>query len=268
MDATTPPKPPDLRQWQALFRNAVLHGDTEIRRHIAKDGISDAHQRLAVYTEAYVLRLLEVLQDDFSALHTLLGERHFNRLACAYIGVHPSPEHSVRRFGCQFASFLGQHRIRPAWIRALADFEWRVGEVLDAADEAALTAPELAAVPQSQWPDLRLALRPAVQLGKWAWNAPQLLQAAESGAPASSTPHREPHPRWWLIWRQGLEARWRQLDKPEAWALRALQRGESLAALGSRLQQSGVPQGQVPAQLVTCLQHWLAAGLIRAISPT
>lgn len=253
-----------LRQWQAGLRDAVLRGDARIARQISGDDVASARQRLQIYTEAYGLRLLEILQEDFSAVHTLLGPARFEHLARAYIAAHASTQHSVRWFGAGFEDFLHQRRTRPAWIAELAGFEWDVGEVLDAADATPMTAQDLAAIPPERWPTLCLQPAPAVRLHKWAWNVTDLLQAAQRTDAQAMQPMRLERPRWCLVWRHRHEARWRALEQPEAWALRVLQRGGPLAAAGSALQRAGVPLGQVPAQLVTCLQQWLAAGILRS----
>ncbi len=227
------------------------------------DRNADAGQRLGVYVEAYALRLLEVLQDDYSVLRQALGAPRFDALADRYIAEQASTTHSIRWFGRHLPDFLRQRRTRPAWAAELARFEWLLGEVLDAADAPAMTAADMAAIAEENWPRQVLSLAPSVRMLRLAWNAPELLQARESGA-ANIQPLRHRRAQWCLLWRHDNEARWRQLPQAEAWALRALQRRQSLAAVGSTLQRAGVPNRQVPAQLVTCLRQWLADGLICA----
>lgn len=94
----------------------------------------------------------------------------------------------------------------------------------------------------------------AAELAAFEWAVGEVLDSADT-VPMSITDMAEVPAEQWPK---------QTLDKPEAWALRALQRGETLAHVGSSLLRAGVPSRQVPAQLVTCLQRWLGDCLICA----
>lgn len=260
------PHAPCLRDWQSAFQTSVVDQNptTGVAPYVAETCGISGQQRLEVYVHAYVLRLLEIMQDDYPALRKVIGEQRFDALARAYIAAQPSTTHSIRWFGRQFSQFIRRRRTRPAWVAELAQFEWALSGVLDAADAPAMTGEAMAAIPGEQWPHFAPELVPSVRLLRLAWNTPDVLQATAADAGEATCPLRNAHARWWILWRHGLEARWRKLDRPEAWALRAVQRNEPLAHVSSRLQRAGVPYRQVPAQLVTCLQQWLGDGLIRA----
>lgn len=255
---------PCLRDWQRAFQSSVVNQDpsSDVSHHIARKRGINSRQRLEVYVQAYAMRLLEIMQGDYPALRKTLGEQRFDALARTYIAEHPSTTHSVRWFGGPFSQFLRGHRTRPAWAAELAQFEWALGEVLDAADATAMPGEAMSDIPAEQWPTLTLKLVPSVRLLRLAWNVPDLLQAAEADPATAIRPIRGERAQWCLLWRHQLEARWRKLDRAEAWALRVLQRGKPLAQVSSSLQHAGVPNRQVPAQLVTCLQQWLGDSLI------
>jgi len=68
-------------------------------------GVS-AHERLAVYTGGYVLRLLECMRADFPALRGFVGDSVFDAFAKAYVITMPPSSHSLYDLGADFPRFL------------------------------------------------------------------------------------------------------------------------------------------------------------------
>ncbi len=101
-----------LPDTQQAFVDWLLRGDSRIRSQISTSGKADIDTRLAIYANAYRLRLLEALQDTFPALHTLLGDKRFRQLGLDYLDDSPSEHFSIRYFGHRLARFLQQS---PAW---------------------------------------------------------------------------------------------------------------------------------------------------------
>lgn len=65
-----------------------------------------AHERLAVYTGGYVLRLLECMRADFPALRGFVGDSVFDAFAKAYVITMPPSSHSLYDLGADFPRFL------------------------------------------------------------------------------------------------------------------------------------------------------------------
>src|SRR5690349_6035616 len=65
-----------------------------------------AHERLAVYTGGYVLRLLECMRADFPVLRSFVGDSVFDAFAKAYIITMPPASHSLYDLGADFPRFL------------------------------------------------------------------------------------------------------------------------------------------------------------------
>lgn len=65
-----------------------------------------AHQRLAVYTGGYVLRLLECMRADFPVLRSFVGDSVFDAFAKAYVITMPPASHSLYDLGADFPRFL------------------------------------------------------------------------------------------------------------------------------------------------------------------
>lgn len=65
-----------------------------------------AHERLAVYTGGYVLRLLECMRADFPVLRGFVGDSVFDAFAKAYVITMPPASHSLYDLGANFPGFL------------------------------------------------------------------------------------------------------------------------------------------------------------------
>lgn len=65
-----------------------------------------AHERLAVYTGGYVLRLLECMRADFPVLRGFVGDSVFDAFAKAYVITMPPSSHSLYDLGANFPRFL------------------------------------------------------------------------------------------------------------------------------------------------------------------
>ncbi|QDA57196.1 DNA-binding domain-containing protein [Thermomonas aquatica] len=228
----------------------LLQGDAGIVAFVDDDL---AAHRLRIYADAYVLRLLDVLGNDFPATRTALGEDAFDVLARAYIAAHPSTQPSVCHFGHAFAGWLAARTDVPRGVHELARFEWLQGECFDAADAIPLGVEAIAALPADAWPALRLSLHPATRL-----LATRRLRLRD-GKPCPATRSAD---RDWLLWRAGLDVHWRLLDADEADALRALHDGAAFGELCTRL---ATHHGDASAlRAAALLKRWLADGLLAA----
>ena len=106
--------------------------DAAARRHglSAEDVVAEtrglsAHERLAVYTGGYVLRLLECMRADFPALRGFVGDSVFDAFAKAYVITIPPSSHSLYDLGADFPRFLQETKPKD-WtvdegIRAMLD---------------------------------------------------------------------------------------------------------------------------------------------------
>jgi len=239
-------------QQQALQRAILGAGD---------GGVSPL-PGLEVYRHAVPARLTAALRDNYLVLHRAMGDEDFDALANAYLQRHPSQRPSIRWFGHRLAEFMADWE--PLAHPALADMarmDWALRDAFDALDAQALHG--LTSLDERT----RFALHPSVRLVtlEWAvepaWRALRLAITQESeDDPELPEPEEQTHTL--LVWRLGLEVRWRSLDALEADLLSALQEeGADFAALGERA-AAHVGEEAAPAALVQALQTWLAEGLL------
>ena len=249
-----------LAATQATMHGWLLHGDPAIAAQVQGPQVE---QRLRIYGDAYRLRLLEVLGNDFPVTKAVLGEDGFDAVAFDYVQAHPSTHPSLRHFGHAFADGLQQRATRPRRLHELARFEWMQGEVFDAADADALTLDAIASLPADAWPMLRLHLQPSVRVLTLACNAPALVEAhaREHALPTL----RDAPTADWLLWRSDGDVHWRRLDADEADLLRAVADGESFGQLCERAGAFHSDQG--PLRAASLLKRWLADGLLATAVP-
>lgn len=221
-----------------------------------------AELRLKIYSHAYETRLTEALQDNFPALHTLLGDDGFYELAVRYIGKHPSHSFSLRYFGEHLSEWMrvnAPYSDQPV-LSEMALFEWGVWAAFDAPDIEPATIDDLQAVPPANWGELTFCLHPSSQVLSLEWNVPMLWQAVTDESDPIA-PERKEYPHSWLVWRQGLGTYFRQLDVDEAWALSKVEQGENFAYLCEGICE-WVDAEHAAMRAVGFLQEWLADGVI------
>lgn len=251
---------------QAQFQSFLLGRDRAIEGLTVGTEQLPARDRLAVYADAYALRLLEVLGEDFPGLHGMVGDREFDALGRAYIDAHPSAHPSVRWFGRRLADFLRDtppYRDQPV-LAEMADFEWAQGEVIDAADSPALAAGDLAGLAPEAWPGMRIDFQHALRRLDLAWNVRTLWQAVDAASDNPPAPERFAEPVAWVLWRKDLQVHWRSMSGDEAWALDAARDGLSFGDLCEGL-LARTHDDQVPVRAAGFLKRWvtdeLAAGI-------
>ena len=253
-----------LRADQQAFQEHLQSGDRRVAPAIVGDARADAQTRLAVYYQAYRLRLVEVLQNDFAGVHALLGTDTFRQMTLDYIAAHPSEHASVRWFGRHLAEFLaGPPYAEHPELAEMARFEWSWAHAFDAADAPVAGLEAMAQVAPDAWADLRLAFQPGLQRLALRFNVPALFDAATREAdPPPVTGHPESLP--WMLWRRELRVHWRSLEADEAWALDAAVDGKRFGELCAGLCRWNA-EDEVPLRGASLLKTWLEEGLVSRV---
>jgi hypothetical protein len=255
-----------LRNLQDSFQAHVLAGEESMLARISPDAKPNAAARLAIYSNGYRLRLLEALDSNYPALHTLTGDELFDEIGRAYIEAHPSTHYSIRYFGQHLSAFLAAtapYSDTPA-LSEMAALEWSLSLAFDAADAAVITIESLAALPPESWPELRLRFHSSVQRHDFHWNMPELWSAIDAQTDPQP-PQQYPHPRAWLIWRRDLQNYFRPLDSAEAWALDSMRNSVTFAAVCEGLCEY-IDAEQVGLHAAGFLKGWVQAGLVTEVS--
>src|SRR5205814_1670465 len=136
----------------------------------------------------------------------------------------------------------------------------------DAADAVPIAPAALAAFAPDDWPRLAFDTVPSVQLLPMQWTVEPLWRALQSVKPGEEPELPEPaaHAHALLVWRQGLENRWRSVDALQAPLLRAVLDGRAFGEL-CEIAAAAVSEQQAAASAVAALQSWLADGLLAGV---
>lgn len=249
-----------LQNLQSAFQEALLQDQPMAATLLSARGVA----QFGVYRNAYRARLRGALRDNFEVLPLVMGDEEFDALANAYIDSHPSRHYSLRWFGNQLCAFMEANEAlvgHPALLD-LAQMEWALRNAFDAAPSALLTAAELSNVPATDWADLRLTLHPSVQLLELHWAVGPIWHALKSGQNELSPPEALDHHL--LVWRQGMNTRWKSLTQAETDFVKYLVQqctfGQICELLGQHL-------GEAPAAAtsVALLSELLNIGAISAL---
>jgi len=255
-----------LNDWQ-LALEAYLLGervepDNTLQASLLGSPTLSVEQGLQIYHHAYRARLLEVLREDFAAVHYWLGDVQFEQLVSAYLKANPSRHYSLRWFGERFADFIGQHLQggQTAALVELARLEWAFTLAFDAAQGEPLSLAQVASLAPEEWPGLQVSLVPSAQCLPLTYNTLALWQAAKAGADfPPSTPLTQP--MLCLLWRHDLLSHYRSLDSAEADALQGMAvHGWNFAQLCEQLAEQG---DDAPLRAAGWLKQWLGEGLLQ-----
>lgn len=252
----------ELANLQSLFQGYVIDNDDAALPAFVGNKSASAEERLDVYFEAYRLRLLEVLRDDFPGLVALMNADKFNAMGLRYLERHPSMYPSVRSFAVNLAEFLATDGGYADWpyLAEMARFEWARGLAFDGADADVMTLDELGALPAEDWPALRVRFHPTLQRSRFAWNIGPMWRAIDG-----DTPHPQPArldaSEPWAVWRRDITVYWRSLDETEARAMDAFAEGRDFAEVCAVLCE-WLDAEAVPARMAGMLNQWVTEGLI------
>lgn len=253
-----------LRNLQGTFADFLLGRASDIAARVQGGPHADARTLLGIYRNAYRIRLVKVLREDFKRLRRFLGDAVFDRMAAAYLTACPSRSFSVRWLGDRLPDFLAT---TDPWaldraITQLAQIEWAQSMAFDAADEPLLARETLASVAPGDWPSLVLALHPSVQILSIspdifvAWQQLGSDDASIGERPAALAPDAP-----LLVWRLGLDVKLRPLETDEADMLEGIVAGEPFAALCERI-AAHVGTERAAWRTAELLERFVAAGML------
>jgi hypothetical protein len=249
---------PSLAELQSQFQDYLLRSIDRPPRLIV--GVSGA----TVYAEAYLSRLAEALANDYPVLQALLGADDFDALAHRYALVHPSGHYSIRWFGRHLPAFLRTAApfAEEPQLAELATVEWLLGEAFDASGATALDRSAMRRIPEAAWDRLTFCFHPSLRRTDLHFDVFGLWHAlSRQGVCPAWLRNDVAQP--WLVWRQGLNVRYRVMDAAEAIALDALRAGATLGTAAVKLvEESGMAASQVPSSLCGWLENWLRLALV------
>jgi hypothetical protein len=242
---------------QRDFSRYVLDGDiAPMTMQVIGNAAANAEKRLDVYSQAYRLRLLEVLGNDLPGLRVLAGDENFEQLCLAYIESTPSAHYNVRWYGEQFPEFVKNlDGSQQPGRGEMAAIEWCLTLAFDTADDPLVDAEHMASVAGENWPGMQFQLHGSLQRLTLQWNVNEIRRAVDR----EETPpelHKFVEPQQWIGWRKDRNVRHRLLEHDEAAVLSAVENGSSFADVCELLCEWHDVE-TVAMRAATLLQRWV-----------
>jgi hypothetical protein len=236
------------------FADALVRADARL----------SAVERLDIYADMYFYRIRDCLQEDFAAVHAVIGAAAFHNLITDYLLAHPSMHFSLRYVGRHLPAFVTSHRFGTQWpyLADLALLEWTILEAFDAPDAQPLDIAALQAVPEECWPELRFTLTPSLHVLEVGWPVHEIWRQAQAGEQPLEP---EPAATCLRVWRQNLRVFHRPVHAAEAVALTAIRRGATFGAVCESI-AAVVGENEGAERAAALLQEWLADELLSGCS--
>jgi hypothetical protein len=254
-----------LNELQRSMQRHLLGETSEVIADIVDAPPLPAADRLAIYRNAYQVRLIDAMNDTYPVVHELLGDEMWVALGEAYVAANPSPYRSIRWYGGTLPDFLAHASpfSDAPILSEVASLEWTLAEVFDARDAEALTRAALSAIEPQQWSALRFEFHPSLRRLEFCWNTAAVWKAMSRQEPPP-TPERADAPAPWVLWRQNLQNYFRSMTAAESAALDAALRGLSFGEICEDL-AAVLPQDEIPAAAAGLLGTWADSGIITGL---
>jgi hypothetical protein len=251
-----------LRELQRDMQRHLLGEESGVTAAIVDAPPLPAADRLAIYRNAYQVRLIDALHETYPILHGLLGDEAWVELGQAYVASHPSVFRSIRWYGRELPEYLAASApySEAPILAEVARLEWTLAEVFDATDSPVLARTALSVVEPSAWGSLTLKFHPSLRRLALGWNTAAVWKAMTQDE-TPPRPEMAPAPMHWLLWRQNLQNYFRSMNPVEATALDSALRGRDFAQLCEDL-GALLPQEEIPAAAASLLGTWADSGII------
>ena len=212
---------------------------------------------LSVYRNAYRVQLTDCLAETFAQTHAWLGGQAFVAAARAYIEASPPTGWTLGAYGDRFSDTLAAHYPDDPEVAELAQLEWQLSRVFEAADAAALPVGDIATI---DWDQAMIDFVPSLRLFPITTNAGAIWSALVAGTlPPDAT--TLPAAAYLLVWRQDFTPCFRTADPAEVEAIMHLSMRGKFADLCSALvERLGETTG--PELAGKMLGQWFGDGLV------
>ena len=253
-----------LADLQAQFQSAILDGGDGVLAHIPNSPKESKETLFGVYRNAYVLRLIGILEHDFERLHTYAGDERFDELARAFIAANPSHTPNARWYGQELPDFIARHPETAGYpaLTAIAKLEGTLNDVFDIDDAPVLMLSELAAFAPGDWAELTFLSHPSVRRMNSGINLTELWTAlADKKTPP--TVRTLDAPEHIILWRQDVMPKLRVLAPEEAMMWDEAAKGVPFGVLCEMLATFDNPD-EAPLRAAQYLKGWIEMGLLQS----
>jgi len=242
---------------------AALVDPADIGRVVRPSATLTPVERVGVYQEMYLYRMVEALQNDYPAVAHFLGDHAFAGLVTSYVQAHPSTTYTLNRLGDRFPEFIRASSgiRRRAFVSDLARLELAVTQVFDAPETPVWSAEGIAAMREDEWADAVLEPIAALRALSFAYPVNAYLQSVKDDDHDHPTTGRRAtrtvvYRKRYEVWRLDLS------EKPFA-LLQALVKGQPFGKAVARSAKGLEGSGAEP--IYRWLRDWVAEGMFAGI---
>jgi hypothetical protein len=202
--------------------------------HLQSSRQQTAADRLAIYQQAYLVRLLECLRELFPVLVQALGREEFDQFAAGYLRKHPPASYTLTRLADRFVDFLRDTRptdvSSPSWPDFLIDLaflEQTIDQVFEGPGVEELPSLEFLAARPDDLHALRFEPAPCLRLLALRFPVNDYYTQVKRG---ESPQWPQAAASWLAITRLDYVVRRIPLEQSEYHILAALVAGQNLGA--------------------------------------
>ncbi len=247
----------DLRLLQSDLINYLVNKKQGVESYIADGGPISKQTRLDIYSNAYKLRLRDVINTDHDILSYYLGDELFDQLVSGYINSHPSTHTSLRDYCSDVPNYLKNNppfKDHPI-LSELARFEQTLLFSFDANDASTIDLIELNKLDIEDWPNIKVRFHPSMQIFESRYNCVEIWQALKQNKTPPDALKIDSCA--WLVWRNSQRVtEFRSLEQSELESIQAFLTGNSFSYMCEQL-LSHYPEEEVSKVAVTYLTDWL-----------
>lgn len=253
----------NLQELQTSFQQTVLNAECVGADWVStsKHGLS-SQSRLAIYHNAYRVRLVDVLLDTFEHTAAYLGDEWFEALASRFVQSHGSTNDNIGYCGQAFPEFLAEQLPDDLEVAELALMDWTLRRAFDGADSDVMTLDHLQQLINGELVIDRLRPVPTLSLSKQRFNTLDIWNAInQEETPPGVEQLSEAIDL--VVWRKGHSPHFRSISTMEATAIGCLCSGETLDTIGSTLAEN-FPESDAASQFGGMLHRWITEEMLAA----
>ena len=251
----------NLRQLQTSFQDVILSQRcTDVDWVKSSNETLSSCDRLNIYHNAYRFRLVDVLFDTFEHTAIYLGSDWFNQLARSYVQSHHSSSPNISRYGEEFPDFLAEQYADDREIAEIASMDWKLRRAFDGLDSAVMTADSLPQLASEKGGATHFKFVPTLSVTTHYYNTLDIWHAIDQDEIPPAV-ERLAQPVDILIWRKGHSPHFRSIAAIESAAISAVCCGDSLDAIGVKLEAT-YPDVNVAVEFGVMLSRWFEDQII------
>jgi hypothetical protein len=248
-----------LSELQKNWLEAVTMGRPAILRSVILPPPRDSIDvRIAIYADAYILRLIDSLAIIFPYFKKWVGEKKFDEIGRIYFKEHPPATYAIREVGESFPVFLAKHYDDKIY-QELALLELAISTTVDIPDHNVITREDLQNIPQEEWGEVVFTLHPTLMLLSFYTNVIALYEALQRDQ--TITPEQNTSITFCRVWRKQLQVYYLTISTTEATFLQGLIAQFSFGEICEKLCEQ-LTEKEVVSFAINQLLRWLDEGLL------